>query len=72
MNSAIEAVNGGIKVFSAAHEYNVLRMTLQDQISGRVVHGRNPGPQPYLSRTEESSKLLKFLVETARVGHGRS
>jgi len=49
MISAIEAVRDSMNVYSAAREY-VPRMILQDQISGRVVHGRNPGPQQYLNR----------------------
>ena len=71
MSSAIEAVKGGMKVFAAAREYNVPRMTLQDRISGRVIHGKNPGPQPYLNQAEEK-ELSNFLVETAKVGYGRS
>jgi len=43
-----------MKVFTTAREYDVPRMTLQDQISGKVVHGKNPGPQPYLNKTEEN------------------
>ena len=57
MSSAIEAVKGGMKVFAAAREYNVPRMTLQDRISGRVIHGKNPGPQPYLNQAEEKELL---------------
>ena len=71
MCSAIEAVKGGMKVFTIAREYDVPRMTLQDQILGKVVHGKNPGPQPYLNKTEEN-ELSNFLVETSRVGYGRS
>ena len=40
MCSAIEAVKDGMKVFTAAREYDVPRMTLQDRISGKVVHGK--------------------------------
>ena len=53
MNSAIEAVKGGMKIFCAAHEYNVPRTTVNDQISGRVVHGTSPGLKPYLNNAEE-------------------
>ena len=35
------------------------RQTLHDQISGRVKHGTNPGPQPYLSKAEEKD-LVDF------------
>jgi len=59
--SVIEAVKGDMKVYSATREYDVPRMTLQDWISGRVVHGKNPGPEPYLNRTGER-EILKFLV----------
>jgi len=66
MCSAIEAVKGGMKVFTTAREYDVPRLALQDRISGKVVHGKNPGPQLNLNKTEEN-ELSKFLVETSRV-----
>ena len=41
----------------AADLYGVPRSTLKDCLSGRVVHGTNPGPKPYLTRDEEPSCL---------------
>ena len=37
----------------------------------RVVHGTNPGPQSYLSSSEEL-ELAAFLVDTAKMGYGRT
>jgi len=36
-----------------------------------VHHGINPGPKSYLSPTEEKD-LAAFLVDSAKVGYGRS
>ena len=71
MRSAIDAVKGGQKIWRAAKQHNVPRQTLQDRINGRVVHGTNPGPKPYLSRVEET-ELAEFLVDTAKAGYGKS
>ena len=49
MNAAIHAVHDGqLKVTEAAKKFSVPRQTLGDRISGKVVHGTKPGPQPYL------------------------
>ena len=40
-------------------------------MSGRVTHGYNPGPKPYLSQTEEKD-LADFLVKTSKAGYGKS
>ena len=48
-------------------QFNVPRTTLQDRISGRVVHGVKPGPKPYLNKAEES-ELAEFLGVTSCVG----
>jgi len=53
MRLAIEAVKSGSTILRAATLHGVPRQTLQDRISGRVHHGINPGPKPYLSPTEE-------------------
>ena len=53
MSTAIEAVNSGESVLRAAKEHGVPRRTLIDRISGRVVHGTNPGPKSFLSAVEE-------------------
>jgi len=55
MNAAIHAVHDGqLKVTEAAKKLSVPRQTLGDKISGKIVHGTKPGPQPYLSIKEES------------------
>ena len=71
MCAAIEAVKSGASVYRAAIEHGVPRMTLQDRISGRVVHGVKSGPKPYLSPTEEK-EVAEFLVQTSKAGYGRS
>jgi len=38
--------DGKYKIKEAAREFNVPRTTLQDHLSGRVVHGVKPGPKP--------------------------
>ena len=53
MRAALEAVKEGKSVKRAAIEHGVPRATLRDRHSGRVVHGSNPGPQPYLNKAEE-------------------
>ena len=43
MAAAIVAVKGGESVLHAAHQFGVPRQTLGDRVSGKVVHGTNPG-----------------------------
>ena len=71
MSGAIEAVKKGSSVQKAAVVYGMPRKTLHDQISGRVKHGNNPDPQPYLSKAEEKD-LIDFLSETVKAGYGKS
>ena len=52
MTGVIEAVKGGMGVNRAAKEFGVTTTTLRDRLSGRVTHGTNPGPKPYLSSQE--------------------
>ena len=40
-------------------------------MSGKVCHGENPGPRPYLCKPEEKD-LSDFLVEVAKAGYGKS
>ena len=65
MSKAIEAVRQGSSILRAAITHGIPRQTLQDRISGKVIHGYNPGPKPYLSKTEEKD-LSDFLVETSQ------
>ena len=71
VSSAMEAVKSGQSVFRAALTYGVPKSTLHDRISGRSIHGKKPGPDPYLTSTEEKS-LSEFLKEVASVGYGKS
>ena len=72
MIAAMEAVQkGSMSTKKAALLHGVPRSTLQDRLTGRVMHGRNPGPKPYLSPTEERA-LADHLVEAADVGYGKS
>lgn len=47
------------------------RSTLQDRITGHVIHGINPGPQPYLTTSEEN-ELSEFLVTTCSADYGKN
>ena len=44
---------------------------LYDRVSGRVAHGVKPGPEPYLSQTEEK-ELVGHLKHSAKVGYGKT
>jgi len=72
MVSAMKAVvEGCSSVNKAAREYGVSRTTLQDRITGRVIHGTKSGPKPFLNKAEES-ELAEFLEITAKVGYGKT
>ena len=47
------------------------RSTLKDRLSGRVVHGTNPGPKPYLTR-EEEAELSTHLLRALSMGIGKT
>ena len=56
MEGAISAVkNSEMDVNRAALEFNVPCTTLKDILAGRVAHGTNPGPVPYVNKEEEKS-----------------
>ena len=67
MVDAMKAVEDGMSVAKAAREHNVPRTTLQDRVSGNVVHGVRPGPEPYLTHDEET-KLAEYITECASAG----
>ena len=71
MIDAMKAVEDGMPVARAARQHNVPRTTLQDRMSGKVVHGVRPGPQPYLTHNEET-KLAEYVIECASVGHRKT
>ena len=73
MLAAIKAVQNGSSVSMAAVCHNVPRMTLQDRLSGRVVHGTKPGPVPYLNKIkDEEANLAEFLEVVSDVGYGKT
>ena len=71
MRAALEAVKEGKSVTRAVIEHGVPRATLHDGHSGRVVHGSNPGPQPYLNKAEEG-ELHDFIITVGKVGFGKT
>jgi hypothetical protein len=71
MTAAPEAAKGGQSIPQAARVYGVPKTTLHDRVSGKVVHGSNPGPQRYLNCQEES-ELGTYLKHCARVGYGKT
>ena len=42
--------------------------TLKHRVAGRVLHGSNFGPQPYLT-TEEEKELVDFLITSSKMGY---
>jgi len=72
MRAAIHAIqHKQMKISEVAKLYSIPRPTLGDRISGRVAHGVKPGPQPYLTK-EEESEFAKFLVETVKADYRKS
>ena len=65
----IKAVRDGMGTM-AARSFSVPPSTLKDRISGRVKHGTNSGPVPYLDESEE--KLVDFMVKSAAMGYGKT
>ena len=72
MIEAIDSVKSGkMSANKAARVYEVPSSTLKDRLSGKVKHGTNPGPSPYLTR-EEETELHDFLVKSAEIGCGKT
>ncbi len=71
MTAAIEAVKRGESGNQAADLHNVPRSTLKDRLSGRVIHGINPGPRPYLTKDEEE-ELSSHLLTASSIGYGKT
>ena len=71
MEKAMEAIMSGGGINRAAMEHGIPQTTLKDRLSGRVDHGDNPGPAPYLNR-EEERELRVFLKKSASMGYGKS
>ena len=58
MIAAMEAVKSGeMGANRAALEHGVSKTTLKDRISGRVKHGKNPGPISFLTNEEENELI---------------
>lgn len=72
MQLAMEAVKSGrLGVNEAARTYGLPFTTLKDRMRGRVVHGTNPGPRPFLDKQEEKL-LTDHLVQVAQLGYGKT
>ena len=52
-------------------QHGIPGQTIGDQVSGKVVHGTNPGPKPFLS-TLEQKELSSCLVDVAKAGYGNT
>ena len=53
MTQALAASSEGMPANKVALMYGVPKSTLKYWLSGRIVHGSNPRPRPYLNRSEE-------------------
>ena len=71
MLAALKAVEEGVCVSKAARDFDIPRSTLYDRVRGKVVHGVKPGPEPYLSQTEEK-ELGSYLKHCAKIGYGKT
>ena len=71
LTSAYIAIkNENLPVLTAAKKYGVPETTLRDRVSGRVdIDCCNMGKSPILSLDEEN-KLVKHLLEVAKIGYG--
>ena len=56
-----------MSVRRAAEEYNVLKNTLHDRLTGKVMFGSVSGPTKYLSDVEEK-ELVQFLLGCSSIG----
>ena len=71
MQSALQSVSDGFSARKAALVHGVPCTTLQDRVTGRVTHGSNPGPKPYLNIAEES-ELTSNLIDASNMGYGKT
>ena len=67
----VEARKGIHAINKIAVMYGVPKSTLYDRISGRVQHGKKPGPSPYLDPKEEQ-ELAGHLISIAKIGYGKT
>ena len=69
MLAAMEAVKDGtVSTKQSALLHGVPLTSLKDRLSGRVQHGRKPGPRPYLNDCEECT-LADHLIQAAKIGY---
>jgi len=66
-----EAAKGKVPIYRIAKKYKVPCTTLKDRVKGRVQHGTNPGPRPYLNKDEEEH-LADHLTNAAKLGYGKT
>ena len=72
MVKVMETMNEGkMGVNRAVLEHGVPQTTKKDRIAGRVIHGTNMGPKPYLTRDEEE-ELVNFLIQCCKMGYGKT
>ena len=72
MCAAIKAIqNGAGSINRVALDHGVPPTTLKDRLSGRVIHGKKPGPVPYLDSQEEEA-LEDYLLQVSSVGYGKT
>ena len=71
MDAAIESAKSGMAANRAAELDGVPKSTLKDRLSGQIMHGKNPGPRPYLDPSEEV-ELSKHLLMTSKIGLGKT
>ena len=65
MQAAMKAVSDdGMSIKKAAMLHSVRKTTLKEYLSGRVVHGTNPGSAKYL--------LADHLIISAKAGYGKT
>ena len=55
----------------AARDHGVLKSVLFDRISGKVNHGKKPGPRLYLDH-EEEKELSLYLNHCVEVGYEKT
>ena len=71
MRDAMDSVFDGMSANKAADLHGVPRSTLKDRTGGKVIHGSNPGPKPYLN-VEEERELAGYLIEASNIGYGKT
>ena len=71
MAAMVSVCRDGLSRNRAAQLHGVPRSTLNDRLSGRVMHGDKPGPKPYLTADEES-ELSVHLVTVSKMGLGKT